>query len=86
MNITRVRDTESGEIIEFDLDTVDAQLEMEIRAKRGGSLFCAIGRYVLEGKTLPPWLAQAVCSAWGRSVIANALEQAEAALNPIKRG
>jgi len=86
MDIIRVRHTESGEILELDLDTAEAQFEMEIRAKRGGALLCAIAHYILDGKPMPTWLAQAVCSPWGRSVIANAIEQAEAAVNPIKRG
>lgn len=86
MNITRLRDTESGEIIEVDIDVCDAELEMEVRAKHGGALLGAIARYALDGKTMPSWLGQAVCSPWGRSVIDNVIKQAETAVNPIKRG
>jgi hypothetical protein len=86
MYITRIKNAESGEVIEVDIETLDAQMEMEVRAKRRGALLGAIGRYAMDGKTMPSWLARAVCSPWGRSVIANVITQAEDAGNPNKRG
>jgi hypothetical protein len=85
MNIKRIRDCDSGEVIEVDTDTLDVELEMEIRAQHGDALLGAILHYMVDDKTMPLWLARAVCSPWGRSVIANVITQAEAALNPLKR-
>jgi hypothetical protein len=86
MDIKRFRYGGSSEVIDVDLDLVDAELEMEIRAKRGGSLLAAIARYAVHDKPMPSWVAEVVCSEWGRSVIANVLKEAEAAVNLNKRG
>ncbi len=85
MDITRIKDAETGEIHGVDIPGWDVELEMEVHARNRGALLAAIARYIVDSKTMPSWLGQAVCSEWGRSVIASVIKEAEASVNPNKR-
>jgi hypothetical protein len=57
-----------------------------VRRRSESALLMAFGRYAtdryaLEPKPLPLWLAEALCSSWGQSVIADAMREAETVLN-----
>lgn len=83
--IQRGRNTDTGEIIEVDIPTWEVEVQMEVRAKSRAGLFAALSYFLQEQRTLPSWLAQAVCSDWGRSVMTNVTKEAEAVVKPSSR-
>jgi hypothetical protein len=64
----------------------EADFEMSVRAKNKPALLMAIGMYATEARIMPLWLAEAVCSPWGQSVITDMLKEAEAVKNATPQG
>lgn len=76
----------SNDMVEYPDAEEEADYKQAVHKRCEGALLMAFGRYAslpYMGYTrpLPLWLAQALCSVWGKAVIARVLEQAVAVCN-----
>lgn len=56
---------------------VELDIQMSVRARNRYALLWAVGLFSAKEKQMPPWLAEALCSPWGREVLRNVILAAE---------